>query len=301
MTSDGQWQGGSPRSDVIRVSGISGIGHHGVFDHERRRGQEFLVDLEIESDFSAAAASDNLFDTVDYGAVGEAVMARIEGEPCNLIERLADLIAGDVVAMRGVKAVAVTVHKPQAPMPVPFSDVAVTRRRRGARRAVLGLGANLGDRLGSLQGAVDALAADGQTEVTAISGVWRTVPVGGPEQPDYLNAVAVVMTTRDPWRLLELCHRIEADAGRVRTIRWGPRTLDVDILDYDGQRWTDPDLTLPHPRAAERAFVLAPWAEVAGEDRPGGNGTSTVSELLDAVGPGSGVNRSESDRITLKS
>lgn len=286
---------------MIQLVGIRGVGYHGVFEHERREGQEFLVDLQIESDFAAAAASDDLADTVDYGAVGEAVLARIEGEPCNLIERLADLIAADVAALRGVSAVAVTVHKPQAPMSVPFADVAVTRRRRGALRAVLGLGANLGDSLAALQGAVDALAADERTEVTAISGVWQTTPVGGPEQPDYLNAVVVVGTTRDPWQLLEMCQRIEADAGRVRTVRWGPRTLDIDILAVDGQRWADPDLSLPHPRAAERAFVLAPWAEVAGADRPGGRGTSTVAELLASIGPDSGVQRLDALRITLTS
>jgi dihydroneopterin aldolase/2-amino-4-hydroxy-6-hydroxymethyldihydropteridine diphosphokinase len=299
MTREGGRRQVGGASDLIRLVGIRGVGHHGVFEHERREGQEFLVDVEIESDFAEAADSDDLASTVDYGAVGEVVLARIEGEPCNLIERLVDLIAADIASLPGVREVSVTVHKPQAPMPVPFADVAVTRRRRGALRAVLGLGANLGDALGALQGALDALAADEQTEVTAVSGVWRTAPVGGPEQPDYLNAVVVIGTTRDPWQLLALCHRIEAHAGRVRTVWWGPRTLDIDILAYDGQRWADPDLSLPHPRAAQRAFVLAPWAEVAAGDRPGGPGTPTVAELLAGIGPNAGVKRLDSSRITL--
>ena len=136
-------------------------------------------------------------------------------------------------------------------------------------RAVLALGANLGDRLAALQGAVDALGAHGQVEVLAVSSVYSTAPVGGPEQDDYLNAVVLVDTELSPHELLALAQRIEADHHRTREVRWGPRTLDVDLIalqDAEGEVIMDTaDLTLPHPRAFERAFVCVPWTDVEPE------------------------------------
>lgn len=127
-------------------------------------------------------------------------------------------------------------------------------------RAVLSVGSNLGDRLGHLQGALDALALAG-VEIVAVSGVYETAPVGGPDQDDFLNAVAVVETTLSPHELLSACQRVEAEHGRVREVRWGPRTLDVDVIVYADVILDDPGLTLPHPRAHERAFVCVPWLD----------------------------------------
>ena len=130
------------------------------------------------------------------------------------------------------------------------------------RRAYLGIGSNLGERLGYLQLAVDELAgADGVT-VVGVSPVYETAPVGGPAQPDYLNAVVAVDTTLTPHELLRVAHGIEAEAERVRTVRWGPRTLDVDVLLVGDERVDDPDLVIPHPRMAERAFVVVPLADL---------------------------------------
>lgn len=129
-------------------------------------------------------------------------------------------------------------------------------------RAVLALGANLGHPREALRGALTGLTADPSIQVVAVSSLWRTAAVGGPEQPDYLNAVVVVDTSLDAWALLALAHALERAAGRVRDVRWGPRTLDVDLLAVDDVVSDDPLLTLPHPRAHERRFVLAPWAEV---------------------------------------
>ncbi len=144
---------------------------------------------------------------------------------------------------------------------------------RPKERAVLGLGANIGDARATLRAAIADLAGQRDVFLIAVSGLWRTAAVGGPEQPDYCNAVVVADTTRDPRGLLDLAHELEAQAGRVRDVRWGPRTLDIDILAVEGITSADPELTLPHPRAHQRAFVLAPWAqlqpgadlEVAGE------------------------------------
>ena len=127
---------------------------------------------------------------------------------------------------------------------------------------VLAIGANLGDRMGTLRAAVAAIGELPDTEVTAVSPVYQTAPVGGPEQPDYLNAVLTARTQLAPAELLSWLHEIEAGHGRVRTVRFGPRTLDIDIISYAGLLSDDPVLTLPHPRARERAFVLAPWHDI---------------------------------------
>ena len=131
-----------------------------------------------------------------------------------------------------------------------------------ARQAVLALGSNLGDRHDILQGAVDAIAGIEGVRLTRVSPVYETVPVGGPPQPDYLNAVVLADVTIPSRELLDELHEIEAAFDRIRVVRWGPRTLDIDIITVAGQRSDDPDLTLPHPRAHERAFVLAPWHDV---------------------------------------
>jgi 2-amino-4-hydroxy-6-hydroxymethyldihydropteridine diphosphokinase len=126
-------------------------------------------------------------------------------------------------------------------------------------RAVLAIGSNLGDRVAHLRAAVAGLG----DAVVAVSPVYETTPWGGIEQDDYLNAVVVVADPGEtPYGWLARARALEDAAGRTRDVRWGPRTLDVDVIDVDGTTSDDPVLTLPHPRAHERAFVLVPWYDV---------------------------------------
>jgi 2-amino-4-hydroxy-6-hydroxymethyldihydropteridine diphosphokinase len=127
-------------------------------------------------------------------------------------------------------------------------------------RAFLGLGSNLGDRRRHLRDSVAAIP-----DVVAVSRVYETAPVGGPDKGAYLNVVVRLDTERSPRELLEICREREAEARRVRTVRWGPRTLDVDVLWVDGQTVDEPDLVVPHPRMFERAFVLMPLRDVAAD------------------------------------
>jgi len=127
---------------------------------------------------------------------------------------------------------------------------------------VLSVGSNLGDRQGILADAVDAVRRIDGVRVEKVSPVYETVPVGGPPQPDFLNAVVLAQTTLASPVLLDRLHEVEAEFDRVRVVRWGPRTLDIDIITVAGEHSDDPGLTLPHPRAHERAFVLAPWHDV---------------------------------------
>ncbi|MER5887459.1 2-amino-4-hydroxy-6-hydroxymethyldihydropteridine diphosphokinase [Streptomyces sp. NPDC001941] len=152
------------------------------------------------------------------------------------------------------------------------------------KRAVIALGSNLGNRLETLQGAIDALEDTPGLRVKAVSPVYETEPWGVDpgSQPSYFNAVVLVKTTLPPASLLERAHAVEEAFERVRDERWGPRTIDVDIVTYADVVSDDPVLTLPHPRAHERAFVLAPWLDVDPEAQLPGRGT--VADLLAAVG-----------------
>ena len=155
-------------------------------------------------------------------------------------------------------------------------------RRRAGNTVVLGLGSNLGDRLANLQAGVDVLCAEPGLGDVTVSPVYETVPVGGPGQPDYLNAVLVAVTSLPARAVLDRGLAAEQAARRVRGQRWGPRTLDVDVIVYGNVVSSDPELTLPHPRAYERAFVLAPWHDVD----PGAviPGRGRIADLLAAAG-----------------
>ncbi|HET9633697.1 MAG TPA: 2-amino-4-hydroxy-6-hydroxymethyldihydropteridine diphosphokinase [Terrabacter sp.] len=277
-------------ADRIALHGVSARGHHGVLDFEKRDGQPFLVDVTMWCDLERAGRSDDLGATVNYAEVADAVVARITGPSFDLIERLAEVIADDVLRHDLVESVEVVVHKPEAPVGQPFTDVQVSVQRANAAHVAIALGSNLGDRGQTLGAAVQALRELPGLTVTAVSSLVETDPVGGPEQPPYLNAVAVGRATQPPAELLAALHHIEADHGRTREVRWGARTLDLDLLQYGtpgGSREVvsdDPALLLPHPRAHERAFVLVPWSDADPEATlrmgPGDGGIRPVADVL---------------------
>jgi len=155
-------------------------------------------------------------------------------------------------------------------------------------RVVIALGSNLGDRLDYLQSGLDGLFDTPRLVFAAVSPVYETTPVGGPEQPDYFNAVTIGETTLPARAVLERCHSLEDAFGRVRGERWGPRTLDLDLIVYGDEVSDSPGLTLPHPRAHERAFVLAPWHDADPNAELPGQGK--VADLLKALGT-TGVTR----------
>ncbi|MDO8106588.1 2-amino-4-hydroxy-6-hydroxymethyldihydropteridine diphosphokinase [Isoptericola sp. b441] len=396
--------------DRIRIAGIRATGYHGVLDHERRDGQVFVADVLLHLDTREAAEHDDLTRTVDYGAVAAQVHDVLTGPPADLVETVAERIAAAVLEHDAVQAVDVVLHKPQAPIGVPFADVtvevhrsrehppAVASRRtqaaeqaspggRGATRlpgdpvgapvappqvsspvappqvsspagragesaatpppvlpfpdldnpledlpadapsgpayavptwspviaqpdpgpgapvpglepltgphdavapgaagprsdepdgptdvmdavppeavdVVLALGSNLGPSREILRAAIGELDAVDGLEVTAVAPLARTAAVGGPDQADFLNTVVLGRTTLSPRALLRACQAVEAHAGRERIERWGPRTLDIDLVVHGSTVAVADDLELPHPRAHQRAFVLEPWAQV---------------------------------------
>lgn len=278
-------------SDRITLKGISAKGFHGVLDFEKRDGQTFVVDVEMEVDLAPAGTSDDLTDTVNYAEVASDIVELVEGESLDLIEALADQIATKVLTRPLVEAVIVTVHKPQAPVGHPFTDVAVSVERLRETPVVIAIGSNMGESVETIQNAVGSLWL--ALELKAASRVYETAPVGGPAQAAYLNAVVCGTTSMSPQRLLRTMQDIELDNGRVRKERWGPRTLDLDLIQY-GDPVFDTDvrleteaLTLPHPRAHERGFVLVPWADADSEATLRVDGeVRRVAELVAEVGTG---------------
>lgn len=245
--------------DQIAVTGLRVFGRHGVQPEELTDGQEFIVDVELATDTVAAAAADDLSLTVDYGVLTGQLAAIVAGEPVALIETLAARLAAACLACPPVAEARITVHKPHAPVTETVSDITMTIVRR---RVVLALGSNVGDRLPGLQAGLDLLGAQPGLERLAVSPVYETEPVGGPAQDDYLNAVVTLSTGLPGSVLLQYARAAEHALGRVRQERWGPRTLDVDVIMAGAERCGAAELTLPHPRAYQRAFVLAPWLDL---------------------------------------
>lgn len=270
--------------DRIVLRGLVARGNHGVYEHERRDGQTFRIDVVAHLDLSRAGRSDDLAETVDYGVLAADVVAAVERDPVDLIEVVAERVAAIVLANAAVRAVDVTVHKPEAPLTVAFSDVEVVIHRTWTP-VVVALGANLGDREATLRDAVAELAAHRLVRLLAASPIVET-PALKPDgvddsAPAYLNAVVELSTALPPQALLAELQRIEAAHGRTREVRWGDRTLDLDLIAYGDERFEEPGLTVPHPRAAERAFVLAPWAAMNEDAVLPGRGR--VIDLLDEV------------------
>lgn len=258
-------------TDTIRIEGVRALGCHGVLAEERTYDQPFVVDIELDVDTAPSAATDDVAHTISYADVAQDAVAVITGESVNLIETLANRIAAKVLE-RGPLAVGVTIHKPEAPVGLPFSDVFVTVRRNGPlldsgagiRHVVLALGANLGEPRANLEWAIEQIKTL-DVHVNAVSDFYETVPVlaaGQAPQPTYTNAVLTLDTALSPLELLRELQRIEVRGGRVRHERWGARLLDLDIIDIEGVTSSAPRLTLPHPRAAERLFVVEPWASI---------------------------------------
>ncbi|MBT1175102.1 2-amino-4-hydroxy-6-hydroxymethyldihydropteridine diphosphokinase [Bifidobacterium sp. LC6] len=301
--------------DTITLTGVSANGTHGVLDFEHQRAQPFIVDATLYLDLAAAGQSDALGDTVDYGRVAKDIVAVIEGEHVDLIEKLAQRIAERILAIEPIAKVDITVHKPHAPITVPFADVAVsisrvrdaqgaavpvhethvnadaagrtvpsTQPQHGVHHAVVALGGNVGDVKSTLRAAVREIDGLPGTQVTGISPLYRTAAWGMADgTPDFLNAVVELETTQRSHELLASLQDIERAHGRNREHHWDSRPLDLDIIDFDGISSADPDLSLPHPRAWQRAFVLAPWNALDPYARLAGAHSGLVSDLLAAA------------------
>ncbi len=249
--------------DAIQIAGLEVYAHHGVHPEETALGQKFVVSAVLWLDTRQAGVTDDLTASVHYGHAAHFIADFLTQHTYALIEAAAEQLARALLLRFPVlSAVDLTLGKPWAPIGLPLETVSVSIHR-ARHTAYLALGSNLGDRKKYLDDAVRALDADEDSRVIRVSSYRETEPYGGVEQDDFLNGALALETLLTPEELLHRLHEIENAAGRVRTVRWGPRTLDLDILLYDDAVIDTPELTVPHAELDRRDFMLRPLAEIA--------------------------------------
>lgn len=249
--------------DQIHIDNLTVFANHGVLPEEARLGQKFLLSLTLYLPAGTAGARDELDDSVDYGAVSAFAAAYTKEHPRKTIEAASeDLAAALLDQWPKLAGVGLTLKKPWAPVGLPLDTVSFQITRRW-HTAYIALGSNLGDKKGYLDGAVAALRRLRGCRVEQVSSYLVTAPYGGVEQDDFLNACLSLRTWLSPHALLGALHSIERDAHRERTVRWGPRTLDLDLLLYDNAVFETAELTVPHVEMHKRAFVLEPLRQFA--------------------------------------
>lgn len=249
--------------DHIIISDLQVYAHHGVYQQETEKGQNFLVSVALETDTRAAGMTDDLGLSTNYGVVCRFLNAFLTEHTFKLLETAAERTAEALLLQfPRVRAVDFEIKKPEAPIPLPFGMVSV-KIWRGWRRAYIACGSNIGDKKGHLDAAVAALREDRQCRVIRVSDWIATTPYGGVAQADYLNGVIAIDTLYPPEVLLSRLQEIEHAEARERKERWGPRTLDLDILLYEGVVMEEVKLTIPHRDMKNRDFVLQPLAQIA--------------------------------------
>lgn len=250
-------------ADRIVIKGLEIFAHHGVLDFEKKDGQKFYVDAVLYSDLRPAGMSDALKDSTNYADVCAFITECLQENTYDLIERAAEKAAeGILQKFPLIKKVDFTLHKPNAPIDLPFEDVAVTIER-GWHKVYVAFGSNMGEKEDYIAMALKELEMNPMNRMEKVSKIIETKPYGGVEQDNFLNGVCALETLYMPEELLDELHRMEALANRERTLRWGPRTLDLDIIFYDDLIYHSDTLCIPHQDMENRDFVLEPMAEIA--------------------------------------
>ena len=248
---------------AIDIKGLKVSACHGVLPQEKTNPQPFVFDICIDCDTSSAAKSDDVNDTVNYAEVCEIITRFCKENSFNLIERLAYGAAFTIVKKYAmITAAEVTVHKPQAPVGLPFSDISVTARVE-RNKVVLSLGSSEGDKKAELDGAIKELSALDGVKVLKVSDYIQTEPYGGAAHNEFFNCAVLIECLISPRELLNAIHAIEAKFGRKREVRWGDRTLDIDIIFFGNKVVVEEGLSIPHPDYKSRDFVLTPVKQIA--------------------------------------
>ena len=269
--------------DEIRIDNLEVYAYHGVFPEENEKGQPFFVNLVLYADTRKAGQADELTLSTHYGEVCHFVTKWMQEHTCKLIETVAENIAKEVLMQFPlVEAIDVEIRKPQAPIGLPFESVSV-KIHRGWHKAYIAIGSNMGEKEKYLKDAIQGLADHEEILVSAESTLITTEPYGGVEQDVFLNGMVEIKTLLTPHELLDYLHELEQKAGRERILRWGPRTLDLDIVFYDKLIFEDDTLIIPHVDMENRDFVLKPMVELNANYRHPIL-QKTMKQLLDALG-----------------
>ena len=271
--------------DEIRIEDLEVFANHGVFPEENVLGQKFLVSAVLYTDTRRAGRTDDLTASIHYGEVCAFIDRYLREHTFKLLERAAESLAEELLLnTQNLRKVRIEIKKPWAPVGLPLKTVSVSIEREW-HDVIIALGSNMGDREGYLNGAVEKLNAVRGCRVKKVSDFIETPPYGVTDQADFLNGCLEMKTLMYPHELLDELHRIEKEAGRERIIRWGPRTLDLDIIFYDDMILQDDDLCIPHVEMHKREFVLKPLCGIAPYKRHPVTG-KTVKEMLDEVNSG---------------
>lgn len=268
--------------DKISIKKLEFFAKHGVFPEENVLGQKFVLSAVLHTDVREAGKTDDLTKSIHYGDVSHMMKEYLENHTFKLLERAVETLARKMLLeIPGLYEVELEMEKPWAPIGLHLESVSVSVRRRWYR-AYIALGSNMGDKEQYLRTAVEAIGQNEDCRVEKVSSFLRTAPYGGVEQEDFLNGCMEIRTLLTPRELLELMHEIEAEAKRERTVHWGPRTLDLDIIMYDDEIVDESDLQIPHKEMAKRDFVLFPLREIAPYLRHPANG-KTIEELAEEL------------------
>ncbi|MCB2300214.1 2-amino-4-hydroxy-6-hydroxymethyldihydropteridine diphosphokinase [Clostridium tagluense] len=249
--------------DKIYIKDLEVYAHHGVFKEEKNLGQRFLISLELFLSLREAGTTDDLTKTVHYGELCQFVEEEFKKESYDLIEKATEKLAEFILLKYDlVQRVVVKIKKPWAPIGKPLRYVSVEVDRKW-HISYIGIGGNMGDKEKNVKGALERINNSPHTKITKTSKFYETSPVGYLEQEDFLNCAIEVKTLLNPVELVRFLLSIEKEFKRERVIRWGPRTLDLDVLLYDNIISPQEEIILPHPRMQERMFVLEPLCDIA--------------------------------------
>ena len=251
--------------DKIKIRNLEVYAYHGVYPEEKREGQNFIVSAELSVPTRKAGLSDALDDSVNYGEVCHFIDEYMRSKSFNLLEAVTENLAKELlINFEKIEQVKLEVKKPEAPIGLPFGYVSVEISRKW-HKAYLGLGSNMGDKRDYILGALNLLRKEHNCIVEKVSGLFETKPYGNIEQDDFLNGCVLISTLYAPEELLDVLNEIENQAGRkrVEADKWGPRTLDIDILFYDDIIYSSEKLQIPHCDLHNRMFVLEPLKEIA--------------------------------------
>lgn len=249
--------------DKIKIEDLKVFAHHGVFPEETKNGQTFWVSAVLYMDTRPAGLADKLNLSTNYGEVCYFITKWMQQHTYQLIEAAAENVARELLyAYPLIQAVDLEIKKPEAPIGLPFHCVSVQIYREW-HKVYLSIGSNIGDKEQYIRQGIEALEKHKDIQVEKVSQLIITKPYGGVQQEDFLNGAVCLRTLLSPIELLQLLHKIEAQADRKRDIRWGPRTLDLDILFYDKLIYEEEQLIVPHVDIQNRDFVLKPMVEIA--------------------------------------
>lgn len=249
--------------DKIIIEGLEIFANHGVFPEEKRLGQKFVISAELYTNTRRAGKRDDLNYSIHYGEVSQKITEYVQSHTFQLIETVAEKVAEELLlTFPLMDKVKIRVEKPWAPVHLPLQTVGVEIERQW-HTAYVAFGSNLGDRKAYVDKAVEALGQAEGCRVEEVSDYLITEPYGGVEQEEFLNGVLRLRTLLTPEELLDLLHQLEQEAKRERIVRWGPRTLDLDILFYDDVVMDTRDLHIPHIDLQNRDFVLKPMVQIA--------------------------------------